>query len=1328
MPERYDATVGLVGPEAETDQQQTSGQRWVNMGSNVLIDDNGTILEGCPGLKGHEIDELDETREFREQKQDDAERRGISGHDIDLQDAEESDGDWGHLQPEGRGNPEDMGFHEGMTWEDEQSPQDAGARALEQAPDGPLKQFVGSLQKMRDVRRDGVGTTSEVHPDHARRIYDILQVMGAGGDGFGDVYDLGGQLGAGAIGYHSPAGELVMVPPQTKNGDWEVRYALPDVEQTWKPDIIGDTGDAKNGDGDGDWWEDSNAPTTRYLEDAMDEVGILDPESREVFRWVVDDTWKAEFDRVNEQNDLFRNLVGYIYGGEPAKRAAFTRKIRAAQDPDEIKGFDELVQVAESTFPQIFSGYGEQFGSADPEWVVFDTLKRGIQAPPAKHHQDVIAKALDNFAAVEKQIEAQKGKSSNEDWDPYTFRRSGQAEKYRRMASSIPPDASPAQGRVWRDRAQLYRAKYAKELGQSQRWEAYAKGIQATLWDESDHPRNPAGTSQGGQFRARREGEGRAGLTVSEAMEKATDGKKRERLTYDEAVKATLIYTGTNSSDWSAVSISDVVEIDEHGGQTMPVFEFPTNYSEAVTPFKGDSDNPCCELCGHTIKKVYWIQNDADKLTMRVGSECVTRFGDGTSGAKLEKAARDRMNADLLREAWAARNDLAERFGVQVWKQGTRGDRQFVGHSVHDARNSIGIGNVWRKMQWNDGRTAKMRPTTDEERAEYEKAKEIAGTIGGLDSLLFTGKRPFHPDGMQWVSGNHDPASPGTITRIVNQHGDRLRELVAEADRLLGRSAEKYARGSQGMLFGNDLFGDQSTWLEDQHPREPAGTKKGGQFASKKRPEIIRKEEDLQADRDAPSGPTGAERWADAMAKADAGDLDGASVLSMTEDEYAAWRVRTLEKQARKDWDRFLGPYVEEMEKRGSEFSGARLDEIESRRGFKAAVKRWAPSWLNHPSEYSSANNLKSLIEAVEKAKEDPTKPWFLGESNIYQDRHDDIRKAIQNGEEPTDAFIVDNWYLDIDELKPYREKGYTAMQIEDSEKMKRRPSYRKRAERLTAHMEDIHGELEPLRELAADWESWESQPEHVTFSEKRKELEAEVSRLSKEHFADPANMSSEAALEKFKSDVMAVNDQITELARADLENAQKHKEKLWLMLGNGTPDTAPTSTDEFKPMKGEMARAKAFLDIMVGDVHDGKRHEYTIKHVEEGAKYGTRCYAKKTDIYVTSNTGATTIVHEVGHTIEHAHDDRIGEVSKAFLVSQTRDEKTQHLGDGYDPDEVATEDGFMRPYTGKFYHGAGSTEILSMGMQHLFEDASKFAKESPDHFRYTLAVLRGLI
>jgi hypothetical protein len=114
--------------------------------------------------------------------------------------------------------------------------------------------------------------------------------------------------------------------------------------------------------------------------------------------------------------------------------------------------------------------------------------------------------------------------------------------------------------------------------------------------------------------------------------------------------------------------------------------------------------------------------------------------------------------------------------------------------------------------------------------------------------------------------------------------------------------------------------------------------------------------------------------------------------------------------------------------------------------------------------------------------------------------------------------------------------------------------------------------------------------------------------------------------------------------------------------------------------------------------------------------------------VYLAPHADTGTIIHEMGHAIEHANEDTLGKKSKAFLAAKTTDQPVEHLGGFFNDFEVATKNGFQNAYTGKYYAGEGSTEVLSMGLQHLYEDAIGFAKESPEHFNYTVAMMQGLI
>jgi len=65
--------------------------------------------------------------------------------------------------------------------------------------------------------------------------------------------------------------------------------------------------------------------------------------------------------------------------------------------------------------------------------------------------------------------------------------------------------------------------------------------------------------------------------------------------------------------------------------------------------------------------------------------------------------------------------------------------------------------------------------------------------------------------------------------------------------------------------------------------------------------------------------------------------------------------------------------------------------------------------------------------------------------------------------------------------------------------------------------------------------------------------------------------------------------------------------------------------------------------------------------------------------------------------------------------------------------DAIAYEDKWAElgnsPYAGRVYLGsldaANATEVLTMGLQRLYEDPIGFAKQDPDYFKFILSALR---
>lgn len=148
--------------------------------------------------------------------------------------------------------------------------------------------------------------------------------------------------------------------------------------------------------------------------------------------------------------------------------------------------------------------------------------------------------------------------------------------------------------------------------------------------------------------------------------------------TYNETVARNLAHMATSAADWKAVPI-----LGEHpnpdGGKPLPEFDIPRGYAHAPTlyPAFHQLDGwTSCELCAHPIKIVYWLQCDAKRWLLAVGSECVTHFGTGLTGEQIAKAARVKLAQELLGEAIAWRMRMQEE--LRTTTRGYCEKRRFV--------------------------------------------------------------------------------------------------------------------------------------------------------------------------------------------------------------------------------------------------------------------------------------------------------------------------------------------------------------------------------------------------------------------------------------------------------------------------------------------------------------------------------------------------------------------------------------------------------------------------------------------------------------------------
>jgi len=130
------------------------------------------------------------------------------------------------------------------------------------------------------------------------------------------------------------------------------------------------------------------------------------------------------------------------------------------------------------------------------------------------------------------------------------------------------------------------------------------------------------------------------------------------------------------------------------------------------------------------------------------------------------------------------------------------------------------------------------------------------------------------------------------------------------------------------------------------------------------------------------------------------------------------------------------------------------------------------------------------------------------------------------------------------------------------------------------------------------------------------------------------------------------------------------------------------------------------------------------------------RAYAKgaKGEIWLGPSDKAWVVVHEVGHVL-HWNNKAVADLIAEFYLQRTKDEPlTTYYG------KETKKDQFFNPYVGRYYGWEGKfkdsqystrefvgQEVLSMGLQEMFNDPLKFYRADKEHFLLIYAIIRGL-
>lgn len=180
-----------------------------------------------------------------------------------------------------------------------------------------------------------------------------------------------------------------------------------------------------------------------------------------------------------------------------------------------------------------------------------------------------------------------------------------------------------------------------------------------------------------------------------------------------------------------------------------------------------------------------------------------------------------------------------------------------------------------------------------------------------------------------------------------------------------------------------------------------------------------------------------------------------------------------------------------------------------------------------------------------------------------------------------------------------------------------------------------------------------------------------------------------------------------------------------------------PVTSDDMVNFLTQVSVAKTFLNRLFSSRETPitaqvltTREIYT----QKPSFYPDRASALGNKIFIYPQVRLDALIHEVGHILEAENDSAIAVLAKAFAQQAIADsgQKVDRLprnnfnSGAYDPHEIGAQAIFGHPYDSKYYPQTAS-EVTSRGLEYLWSDPIKFLEQSPDHFDFTVAALKGL-
>jgi hypothetical protein len=455
--------------------------------------------------------------------------------------------------------------------------------------------------------------------------------------------------------------------------------------------------------------------------------------------------------------------------------------------------------------------------------------------------------------------------------------------------------------------------------------------------------------------------------------------------------------------------------------------------------------------------------------------------------------------------------------------------------------------------------------------------------------------------------------------------------------------------------------------------------------------------------------------------------------------EWQALRLRQELAERQADMGRFetlkkLHDQAEAASLEGRGESDPRIkawDKEFAKRATKALLKKYRPGWMESkdtPSFKYAYEEARGTTEAVRDRWE---RGYFRPEADA--EHRAAVQAAAADPARDLPHKAVENYLYEPWLPKKYRDRETTQLMLASHDQYMR--DYQPfAADMLTRTMAAARASINavmdgappiPAEALAAEKNLQAARVTWLEASHKTNTFLADYKDADGRGYTVPAHKGAE--YQKLYEAQQAANNAYTEHSanHRAMMAAHGHTWLAALLPAGGNQQVEITGAPHLTEAGLEqLQKANAFLRKAVGPAW-GKPSPSRIVPLTDG----DRANHWQDEIRAHAYTDASTLVHEYGHHLDYQHGDSLGTLSRAYAMQRVQEhgEKPAHLGSGYEAQEIGSKNGFGSPYTGKYYDHH-SSEVVSMGLQAMYDDPIGFYTRHRDHFRYTLAALHGFL